>query len=314
MGNAGPREDTKLTRRNARRRPAFLVFVIAALVGVVGAAFADSYEPVLPPFPDPRFTDPQLLVTPSDNLVSGQTVQVTGRRFGANTTGGTLQQCTADLTLCESPTGSFTTGSNGEFNPINAPNTPEDPQTIPVPFVVRSAFVATNGTPVNCLVTPCVIFATVTTGGETRSAAHHISFQGAVTTTSSTSTTVAPTTTSSTVAPTTTSNVAPTTTSTVAPTTTSTVAPTTTSTVAPTTTSTSTTVAPTTTVGPTTTTSAPTASACDLLRARRAAINAELDAAKAASPSQSAQIEAYRTLVNTRIDQELAARGCLNGA
>ena len=39
-----------------------------------------------------------LLVTPSDNLVSGQTVQVTGRRFGANTTGGTLQQCTADLT------------------------------------------------------------------------------------------------------------------------------------------------------------------------------------------------------------------------
>jgi hypothetical protein len=63
-----------------------------------------------------------------------------------------------------------------------------------------------------------------------------------------------------------------------------------------------------------TTTTVSTLSACDQLRLRRAQINAELDAAKAASPSQSAEIEAYRTMVNTRIDQELAARGCTNGA
>jgi hypothetical protein len=67
-------------------------------------------------------------------------------------------------------------------------------------------------------------------------------------------------------------------------------------------------------VAATSTTTGTTASACDLLRARRAAINAELNAAEAANPSQSAQIEAYRTMVNTQIDQELAARGCTAGA
>ena len=264
------------------------------LVGVVGAAFADSYEPTLPPFPDPRFTDPQLLVTPSDNLVSGQTVQVTGRRFGADAVGGTLQQCTADLTLCEAPRGLFTTGSNAEFNPVGAPNTPNDPATIPVNFTVLSSFTATNGTVVNCRVTPCVIFATITTAGETRSAAHHISFQAEATTTSSSTTSTSTSTSTST---------------TLAPTTTSSSTSTSTSTSTTTSPSTSTTVAPV-----TTTTSAPTASVCDQLRFRRAVVNAELDAAKAANPSISPQIEAYRTAVNARIDQELAARGCTAGA
>ena len=64
----------------------------------------------------------------------------------------------------------------------------------------------------------------------------------------------------------------------------------------------------------TTTPPGPTAAASDLLRARPAAAIADLAAAKAANPSQSAQIEAYRTLVNSRIDQELAARGCTSGA
>ena len=300
-------------KRNTRR-PAFVAMVLTFVVAIVGAAFADSYEPTLPPFPDPRFTDPQLLVTPSDNLVSGQTVQVTGRRFGGDLTGGTLQQCTADLTLCEAPTGSFTTGSNGEFNPVGAPFTPEDPQTIPVPFVVRAIFQTPSGQVVNCLLTPCVIKATMATQFETRTAAHHISFTGATSTssTSSTSSTVAPTTTSSTTTtlpPTTTSS---TTTTTLPPTTTSS---TTTTTLPPTTTSstTTTTLPPTTTsstVAPTTTTALPTGSVCDQLRARRAAVNAEINRLIAATPSQTAQLEAYRAAVNAAIDRELAARGC----
>ncbi|MGI8983919.1 MAG: hypothetical protein ACR2HM_05225 [Acidimicrobiales bacterium] len=255
------------------------------LVGVVGAAFADSYEPVLPPFPDPRFIDPQLLVTPSDNLASGQTVSVTGRRFGADATGGTLRQCTTDLSLCEAPTGSFTTGSNGEFNPVGAPLTPNDPSTIPVDFVVRAAFISTGGQPVNCLVTTCVILANMTVGNESRSGAHHIAFTGAVTT-SSTSTTTS----TSTTLPTTTTTLPPTTTT--LPPTTTTLPPTTSTTLAATTT---------TTLG---------TEVCDALRASRVAANAALDAAAAANPSQSATIERYRTDLNARIDAELARRGC----
>lgn len=162
--------------RPKTRYAAFLALLISILVAVMGAAFADEYEPELPPFPDPRFIDPQLLVTPSDNLVSGQTVQVTGRRFGAQTTGGTLQQCTADLTQCEAPRGSFTTGFNGEFNPVNEPDTLEDPQTIPVPFVVQATFVSESGQTVDCRVTACVILAERSDEFETLSAAHHISF------------------------------------------------------------------------------------------------------------------------------------------
>jgi hypothetical protein len=140
-----------------RRRLVAVVMVVVAL-GWAAGAHAHDYEPVNPPFPDPHYLDPQLLVAPSDDLVDNQTVQVTGRYLGANTTNGTLRQCTADLALCESATVSFTTGSNGEINPLDHPLTPEDPPTIPVPFVVRATFVASTGATVNCVTTACVVY------------------------------------------------------------------------------------------------------------------------------------------------------------
>ena len=136
-----------------------LALVLVVVLGWAAGASADTYEPVNPPFPDPHFLDPQMQVTPSDDLVNGQTVQVTGRYFGANTTDGVLRQCTFDLTLCKGATVPFTTGSNGEFNPVNHPEVPEDPQTVPVPFVVTTTFVASTGATVNCVVTPCAIHA-----------------------------------------------------------------------------------------------------------------------------------------------------------
>jgi hypothetical protein len=138
-----------------RRR--LVAVVLAVVLGWAAGASADSYEPVNPPFPDPHFLDPQVLVAPADELVNGQSVQVTGRYFGANSSNGVLRQCTFDLTLCETETVAFTTGSNGEFNPVDHPLTPDDPATIPVPFVVTTTFVASTGATVNCVTTPCAI-------------------------------------------------------------------------------------------------------------------------------------------------------------
>ena len=163
-----------------RRR--LVALVLAVVLGCAAGAPADTYEPVNPPFPDPGFVDPQMHVAPSDDLVNGQTVHVTGRYFGANTSNGVLRQCTFDLTLCETETVPFTTGSNGEFNPLEHPLTPESPQTIPVPFVVTATFVATTGATVNCLATPCSIHAFRTDPIDGSVAGrHHINFLEAAT-------------------------------------------------------------------------------------------------------------------------------------
>ena len=151
--------------------------VVLMMLALPRTAWANDYEPVNPPFPDPHFLDPQLKVTPSDGLVTGQTVMVTGRYFGADDTNGVLRQCTVDLALCDTRTANFTTGSNGEFNPINAPFTPEDPQTIPIPFTVNPRFTATNGTAVNCLVSACVLYARWADATEVRAGAHHLAFR-----------------------------------------------------------------------------------------------------------------------------------------
>ena len=151
--------------------------VLSVVLGWAAGVSADTYEPVNPPFPDPHFLDPQMHVAPSDGLVNGQTVQVTGRYFGANTSNGVLRQCTFDLTLCETGTVPFTTGSNGEFNPLDHPLTPEDPVTVPVPFVVTTTFVASTGVTVNCVATPCAVRASrVDPIDGLVSGRHHINF------------------------------------------------------------------------------------------------------------------------------------------
>jgi hypothetical protein len=57
----------------------------------------------------------------------------------------------------------------------------------------------------------------------------------------------------------------------------------------------------------------PPSSVCAQLRAQRALVNAQLDAVAAANPSASAAVATYRNAFNSRIDAELAARGCNNG-
>ncbi|MCA1657211.1 MAG: hypothetical protein LC713_05820, partial [Actinobacteria bacterium] len=165
--------------RNART-PRFAIAVVACIMAMTGMASATDYEPSLPPIPG-CFLCPQLNVTPADGLVAGQVVQVTGRHFGANFSNGTLRECTAALDLCEATTVGFTTGVNGEFNPPGHPASPNEPQTVPVPFTVKLTFTATTGTPVNCLQSKCVILAfkpgdPSDAPFEDKVASHHLSF------------------------------------------------------------------------------------------------------------------------------------------
>jgi len=323
--------------RLVRRQRAALALFIALTVSGVGVALAD------PQGEQPGVT---IDVSPNNgqNLPDSQLVQVTGAGFGMNQ-GGLIVQA-AELpngtTALSNTLGTFTSDSAGNFTTTAT--------------VTRTFVAAGSGETIDCNATgvQCYVQATSTSGQF--QALHTISFAGGGTTSSTTSSTIAPTTTSSTIAPTTTSStVAPTTTSsTVAPTTTSsTVAPTTTSstiaptttssTVAPTTTSstiapttTSSTIAPTTTsstVAPTTTSStvAPTTTTigggpvttvgptqCAQIRAARAQLNAQIDAARVAviqsglSPQQQAaalaQLEAIRAQGNAQLDALLT--GC----
>lgn len=176
------------------KAPRWLRLTILALTCVLvtaGAAAANDYEPSQPTSIDQGCINcPQLKVSPADGIVNGQTVQVTGKRYGLDAslmnpdgtiqggTGGVIRECNAALTLCDSTTVSFTTGRNGEFNPLDHPNNPNDPETVPVPFTAKSSFVA-NGTTVDCLQTQCVIFAlrhSTDIPYEDKIATHHLSF------------------------------------------------------------------------------------------------------------------------------------------
>jgi len=153
-----------------------VVLVVLLTLGRPGGAVADDYEPVNPSFPDPHFLDPQLKVTPSDALADGQTVMVTGQYFGMNDTNGVLRQCTPDRSLCDAQSGSFTTGANGEFNPVGAPNTPDEPRTVPVAFVVKARFTTATGTTVDCRAVACVLYARWSNAFEVRDGSHHLDF------------------------------------------------------------------------------------------------------------------------------------------
>lgn len=347
-----------MNRRSARR-PAFVAIVVAFTVAVGGVALANDYEPVRPPPPNPGFGAPVAMVcrdtnlttqrpgligsctTGIDNLQNGETVQVTVGGLVTNRTGGELRQCTLDLTLCEATSVPFTTGTNAFTNPVGEPDNAADPQITPTPFVVKSTFVAANGQTVNCLVTACVIYATLNTPTQSFAACHGLTFAGGVasactqvptpvtTTTTSTTSTVPPTTSSSTSTSTTSSSTTSTTSTsttststTVPPTTTSSTSSSTSTTVGPTTTSSSTTVAPTTstststTVGPGTT-STTTLSQCAQLQAARAQFNAQIDATIAAVNASTltaaqkaavvARLEEVRAQGNAQIDEALAA-------
>jgi hypothetical protein len=163
---------------------------LAWTAAVSGVALANNYEPSLPPAPGCS-NCPKIDVTPADGLVNGQTVQVTGIAFGLDSslpnpdgvtfrggTGGLLRECTANLSLCDSATMSFTTGRNGNINPLDHPATPDEPNTVPVPFTVKQTFSA-GGSTVDCVQTPCVIYATRQSTDvpyELKEAAHHLSF------------------------------------------------------------------------------------------------------------------------------------------
>lgn len=293
--------------RIARRQKAALVLFIALTVSGVGVAMADPQTG-----DQPGVT---LDVSPNNgaNLPSPSTITVTGAGFPANTSGVLVQS--ADLptgvTTISGTLGTFTSNASGGFmTNVN----------------VTSSFVPdAGGDPIDCNASNVDCFIEAFTNSGNANSRHTLSFVGG-TTTSSTSTTLAPTTTSSTsttLAPTTTSSTS--TSTTLAPTTTSSTS--TSTTLAPTTTSsTSTTLAPTTTsstVAPTTTTiGGPTttlgATQCAQIRAARVQLNAQIDAARqqilqaGLSPQQEAaalaQLEAIRTQGNAQLDALLV--GC----
>ena len=161
-----------------------------------------------------------------------------------------------------------------------------------------------------------VLDVTAPAGGTTTSSSTSTTTASTTTTTSATTTTVVPTTTSTstTVVPTTSTTVAPTTTTTGVP------ATTTTTTGGPATTTTTVVGATTTTVSPTTTTTGPPpVSTCDALRARRAAVNAQITALESALAqrfsgaqltAQIAQLERIRAAANAQFDAILAREGC----
>jgi hypothetical protein len=183
-----------------------------------------------------------LTVTPHDGLPSGADVEVSGAGFAANQPGDVVECVDAAGTVgaCVA-IGSFETDGDGNFGPV--------------PVTVEQSYLASDGTPVDCLPDDNCVVAT----SLDLSIVAPISFSAFGPTTTTTSTTS--TTTTTTTEPSTTTTEPTTTTSTSTTTTTTTEPPTTTSTSTTeptTTTSTSTTTTtepPTSTTEPTTTTS-----------------------------------------------------------
>jgi len=290
--------------RLVRRQRAALALFVALTVSGVGVAMATPQSG-----DQPNVT---LDLSPNDgqNLSSPATLTVTGAGFPANTAGILVQS--ADLpngtTIISGTIGTFTSNASGGFvTNVNVSQT----------FVPDA-----GGTPIDCNATGVTCYVEAFTNSGNANSRHRITFGGGGTTTSSTSSSTtsstSPTTTSSTTTSTTTpTTTSSTTTSTTTPTTTSS---TTTSTTTPTTTSSTTTstTSPTTTTtsGGSTTTLA--ASVCTQLRAARAQLNAQIDAARqqiiqsGLSPQQQAvylaQLETVRAQGNAQLDALLA--GC----
>src|SRR4051794_3076854 len=97
------------------RRYTSVVAVVAVLaVGAVSAAFASGAES--DPDGDPNVS---ITVSPSDNLVDGQAVSVTGTGFQTSTA-GSLRVCnTAEARICSAALVAVTTSPTGNLGPIN---------------------------------------------------------------------------------------------------------------------------------------------------------------------------------------------------
>jgi len=94
-----------------------LLSLVAILAAGVGAAQADRPEGDNADGPAWRAGSPGTLitVTPSDRLVDGQSVQVSGTGFGANETVD-LFECSSDVRACVAR-GSALSDSDGSFGP-----------------------------------------------------------------------------------------------------------------------------------------------------------------------------------------------------
>ena len=172
---------TVLRMRSLRTRQRdILVLVLAVTMGTIAVAGA------APEFVDNPSVTLDITANDGDNLSSPASVTAIGAGFTAGGAGvsGVLLQCTADFSICSDPIAQFTSTSAGNFS-----------QTI----TVSSSFTGLNAmnqpVQVDCLQVACKVRAESNSGQLV--SAHHISFAGSTTTSSSTSTSIASTTTSS---------------------------------------------------------------------------------------------------------------------
>ena len=141
-----------------RARTILALVVLAMAVPSAVAAHPDHPD-------DPRRS---VTVDPADMLSDGQAVSVTNRGFGVNMSGVRVEQCTADLRVCDpSNLVLTTTGRNGRFGPHDNPVNVSAPEVVAVPFRVKARF-DVGGRSVDCVPTACVIQA----GGGTEYARH----------------------------------------------------------------------------------------------------------------------------------------------
>lgn len=146
-----------------RRRWAWVVPAVALALPTGAAAHIE--------YPDGALRS--VALAPGDTHVDGQAVMVTNRGFGVNMSGVRVEQCTLDLSVCDSTNVVLTTtGRNGRFGPHDNPVSVTSPETAAVPFTVKARFEA-GGRTVDCAPTACVVQA----GGGTEYARHaHLAF------------------------------------------------------------------------------------------------------------------------------------------
>jgi hypothetical protein len=313
--------DAVVNRLRRRQRAALAIFVAFAVSGI-GVALADP-EGGGPP-------GVTLDLNPHPPVANNQALTVTGQGFASGVPQSGVVYQAADLPdgttaigLTQVP---FTTNASGTFT-----------ATIQVTQVFNASGSGGANFPVDCSAANVVCLVEATTDSGSAFARHSLTFGAGTTTTSTvpaTTTSTLPGTTTSTLPGTTTSSLPGTTTSTVPGTTTSTVPGTTTSSLPGTTTSTlpgtttstlpgtTTSVVPgTTTTGvpgtTTTTTPFPAGDLCSRIRAAKAQVNSQIDAASAfvnqSVPAAQrgrilAQLEDARARANAQLDTLLV--GC----